>query len=141
MAITNTMLEYGVEPFDQDWGTGKSGMGDGNFSPYPRINKLRKIFLDTPHTIDEKRAVIWTETLKNNVEKPYIVRCAEAFREVLRRVPLYINENLILGDMAAPPRSTCFPGISYDWFVEEFDSAPFNERDGDCFDTMKQRKS
>ncbi|NMB40617.1 MAG: formate C-acetyltransferase/glycerol dehydratase family glycyl radical enzyme [Firmicutes bacterium] len=139
MAITNTMLEYGVEPFDQDWGTGKSGMGDGNFSPYPRINKLRKIFLDTPHTIDEKRAVIWTETLKNNVEKPYIVRCAEAFREVLRRVPLYINENLILGDMAAPPRSApVFPEFSYDWFVEEFDSAPFNERDGDRFEYTKE---
>ena len=47
MAITNTMHEFGVEPYDKDWGTGTSGLGDGNFSPFERINKLRKI-LDTP---------------------------------------------------------------------------------------------
>lgn len=139
MAIAKTMLEYGLEPFDNDWGTGTSGMGDGNFSPFARINKLRKEFLDTPHTIDENRAVIWTETMKNNVEKPYIVRCAEAFREVLREVPIYINDNLILGDMAAPPRSApVFPEFSYDWFIDEFDNAPFNKRDGDRFEYTKE---
>jgi len=139
MAITKTMLEYGLEPVDKDWGTGKSGMGDGNFSPFERINRLRKEFLDTPHTIDEKRAVIWTETMKGNVEKPYIVRCAEAFREVLKNVPIRINENLVLGDPAAPPRSApVFPEFSYDWFIEEFDSAPFNKRDGDRFEYTKE---
>lgn len=39
MSITNTLLEYGVEPYDKDWGTGTSGLGDGNFSPYERIGK------------------------------------------------------------------------------------------------------
>lgn len=139
MAITNTMLEYGVEPVDKDWGTGKSGLGEGNFSPYPRMNQLRKEFLDTPHTIDEKRAVIWTEAMKNNIEKPHIVRCSEAFREVLKNVPIFINNNLVLGDMAAPPRcAPVFPEFSYDWFIDEFDNAPFNERPGDRFEYTKE---
>ena len=104
MAITKTMLEFGLEPVEKDWGTGKSGMGDGNFSPFERINRLRKEFLDTPHTIDDQRALIWTETMKGNLEKPYIVRCAEAFREVLKNVPIRINDNLVFGEPAAPPR-------------------------------------
>lgn len=135
MDITVKTREYGLEPVDKDWGTGKSGMGDGDFSPFARINRLRKEFLDTPHTIDEKRAVIWTETLKGNAGKPHIIRCAEAFREVLKNVPIRLNENLILGDPAAPPRSApVFPEFSYDWFIQEFDSAPFNQRKGDRFD-------
>jgi hypothetical protein len=48
MAITNTMHEFGVEPYDKDWGTGTSGLGDGNFSPFERINKLRKNFWIPP---------------------------------------------------------------------------------------------
>ena len=139
MAITNTMHEFGVEPYDKDWGTGTSGLGDGNFSPFERINKLRKKFLDTPHTIDGKRAVIWTEAMQKHTEYSLQVRCALAFREVLKKVPLYINENLILGDMAAPPRcAPIYPEFSFDWIIDELDNAPFNKRPGDRFEYTKE---
>ncbi len=139
MARTNALREFGLEPVSKDWGSGTSGLGDGNFSPFQRINDLRKDFLETPHTIDAKRAVIWTETMKNNGDKAYIIRCAEAFREVMKNGPIFINENLILGNMAAPPRSApVYPEFSYEWFIKEMDAAPFNERSGDRYEYTKE---
>jgi pyruvate formate-lyase/glycerol dehydratase family glycyl radical enzyme len=126
---------YGIEPFNKDWGTGKSGMGDEATSPFPRINAWREQFLNTPLTLDHERAVLWTESMESSKGKPYIVRCAEALAHVLRNVGIHIGKHeLILGNMAAPPRcAPAFPEFSYDWFVDELENAPFNERDGDRF--------
>ena len=46
--------------------------------------------------------------MQKHTEYSLQVRCALAFREVLK-VPLYINENLILGDMAAPKMRPYLP--------------------------------
>ena len=130
MAVTKKLTEYGLEPFDKDWGTGVSAMGE-DFSPFDRINKLRKDYFSIPASIDAKRALIWTDVMKHNVNKPYNIRCAEAFREVLKTVPLYINGNLILGNIGAPQKAApIYPEFSYDWVIDELENAPFNQRPG-----------
>ena len=130
MAVTKKLTEYGLEPFDKDWGTGVSAMGE-DFSPFDRINKLRKDYFSIPASIDAKRALIWTDVMKHNVNKPYNIRCAEAFREVLKTVSLYINGNLILGNIGAPQKAApIYPEFSYDWVIDELENAPFNQRPG-----------
>ena len=130
MAVTKKLTEYGLEPFDKDWGTGVSAMGV-DFSPFDRINKLRKDYFSIPASIDAKRTLIWTDVMKHNVNKPYNIRCAEAFREVLKTVPLYINGNLILGNIGAPQKAApIYPESSYDWVIDELENAPFNQRPG-----------
>lgn len=127
--------EYGIEPFNKDWGTGKSGMGGEATSPFPRINAWREQFLSTPLALDHERAVLWTESMESSKGKPHIVRCAEALAHVLRNVEIHIGKHeLILGNMAAPPRcAPAFPEFSFDWFIDELENAPFNKRDGDRF--------
>jgi len=138
----NIELE-GYEPFDKDWGTGSSGQLDEP-SPFPRINAWRKQFLETPLTVSHDRAILWTEKLKKNKDKPHIIRCAEAFAHVLVNVPIEIGKyELILGNMAAPPRSApIFPEFSYEWLINEMENEPFEERKGDRFlITAKTKKA
>jgi len=132
--------KYGIEPYDKDWGTGSSGLQGESASPFKRIRDWRKQYLSTPLTLTTERAVLWTEAMNNSTGKPMNVRNAEAFAHVLRNVPIHIGKyELIVGNMAAPPRGApVFPEFSYDWFIEEFDSAPFNKRASDRFEYTKE---
>ncbi len=131
----------GFDPVNQDYGVGSSGLEE-NPSPFERINSWRKQFLDTPLTVSAERAVLWTEKMKENKNKPHIIRCAEAFRHVLQNVSIQIgNYELLAGNMAAPPRcAPIFPEFSYDWLIEEMDSQPFEERAGDRFLISEETK-
>lgn len=133
--MTVNKVEYGIEPYNKDWGTGKSGMGTEDTSPFPRMNAWRQQYLNTPLTLDHERAVLWTETLENTVGEPHIIRCAKALNNVLKNIAIHIGKyELILGNMAAPPRcAPSYPEFSFDWFIEEMENAPFNKRDGDRF--------
>lgn len=124
----------GYEPYDKDWGTGSSGQLDEP-SPFPRINAWRKQFLETPLSVSHDRAILWTEKFKENKDKPHNIRCAEAFAHVLKNVPIEIGKyELILGNMAAPPRSApIFPEFSYEWLIHEMENEPFEARKGDRF--------
>jgi len=124
----------GYEPYDKDWGTGSSGQLDEP-SPFSRINAWRKQFIETPLSVSPDRAILWTEKFKENKDKPHNIRCAEAFAHVLENVPIEIGKyELILGNMAAPPRSApIFPEFSYEWLVHEMESEPFEQRKGDRF--------
>src|SRR6056297_2261786 len=142
MAITKDKLTYGIKPYNEDWGTGVSGMDAETASPFERIRNWRKEFLDTPLTLDEERAMLWTEALKGNEDKPQIIRNAEALAYVLDNIQIHIGDyELILGNMAAPPRcAPVFPEFSYEWMLDELENAPFNERDGDRFEYNEKNK-
>ncbi len=141
----NSVILKGYDPIDQDYGTGTSGLTETP-SPFVRINAWRKQFLDTPLSISAERALLWTEKLQENKNKPYIIRCAECFRHVLQQISIQIGPyELIAGNMAAPPRcAPVFPEFSYEWLVDEMENQPFEERKGDRFlisdETKKQLK-
>jgi formate C-acetyltransferase len=131
----------GYDPYDMDYGTGVSGMAEDT-SPFPRINAWRKQFISTPLTISADRAILWTEKLKENSNKPHIIRCAESFAHVLKNVPIEIGKyELVAGNMAAAPRcAPIFPEFSYEWLLDEMDNQPFEKRAGDRFLITEETK-
>ena len=52
----------GTEPFDKNFGVGaQKHLVSGGYSPYPRIEKLRKLFRETPLTLYSTRALDITD--------------------------------------------------------------------------------
>jgi hypothetical protein len=76
----------GTEPFDHEYGVGYQ-VHHKDWSPFPRINRLRKQFLARPYDIDLDRLRLVTKSYKEHVKCPTMLRVAYAFREVLE------NEN------------------------------------------------
>lgn len=124
----------GTESFDCTHGIGYK-VGHEDWSPYPRVNRLRQVFLDRPYEIDVQRIRFLTEAYKNNENAPRILQCAYAFENILSKVELNVYpDELILGELAAPAKATpLYPDFSVDWIVDEILHFPFEERPFDQF--------
>ena len=53
----------GVEPYDHSYGIGYQ-VGHSDWSPYARVNRLRRTFLDRPYDIDVERGRLFTEAFR-----------------------------------------------------------------------------
>ena len=129
------MIEaIGTEEYDKDYGLGYS-VGHGELSPYPRVNRLRRTFLDRPFVIDVQRALLVTQSYKETEGEPAVIRCAKALEKVLDNVTLHIyDEELIIGDVAAPAKAApVYPEFSVDWIIDELKDHPFEKREYDAF--------
>ncbi|EGA64802.1 (2S)-3-sulfopropanediol dehydratase [Vibrio brasiliensis] len=124
----------GTEAFDKVYGLGYE-VGHADWSPFPRVNRLRQTFLDRPYDIDVERLRLVTEAYQNNQAMPRILQCAYAFENILLNSTLYIyDEDLILGEIAAPAKaSPIYPEFSVDWIIDEILNSPFEERPNDQF--------
>ncbi|WP_417561455.1 (2S)-3-sulfopropanediol dehydratase [Marinomonas sp.] len=124
----------GTEAFDKVYGLGYE-VGHEDWSPFPRVNKLRQTFLDRPYDIDVERLRLVTEAFQNNETVPRILQCAYAFENILLNSTLHIYEDdLILGEIAAPAKaSPIYPEFSVDWIIDEILNSPFEERTNDQF--------
>lgn len=133
IAATSTTAS-GTEPFDQTYGIGYQ-VNHEDWSPFPRVNRLRQTFLDRPYEIDVQRLRLVTEAYKKNENAPRMLQCAYAFENVLLNVELNVYEDeLILGELAAPAKATpIFPEFSVDWIIDEILHFPFEERPYDQF--------
>jgi formate C-acetyltransferase len=102
-----------------------------------RTQKLRNELLDTTPEICPERAKLFTESMKQSEGQPIVLRRAEAFKNVLENMSLYIRKGeLIVGNQARTPRSApVFPEYSVEWIEEELNGEPyyFNERPNDDF--------
>jgi formate C-acetyltransferase len=85
-----------------------------------RTQKLRNDLLDTVPEICPERARYFTASMKKTEGKPVVLRRAEAFKEVLEKMSIYIREDeLIVGNQARSPRSApVFPEYSVEWIEE-----------------------
>ena len=119
----------GVEPFDKVWAVGESAMVK-NPSPYPRVNRFRKFALDVEFTVDHERACLVTEAYRKHMDRPQIVKAAEALYHVLENVSIRIHKDeLIVGEMAAPLKSApIFPEFSFNWIIDEIKNHPWKDR-------------
>ncbi|TCS41463.1 (2S)-3-sulfopropanediol dehydratase [Reinekea marinisedimentorum] len=124
----------GTERYDKVYGLGYE-VGHEDWSPYPRVNRLRQAFLDRPYDIDVERLRLVTESYKCNEAMPRILQCAYAFENILLNTTLHIYEDdLILGEIAAPAKaSPIYPEFSVSWIIEEIRNSPFEERENDQF--------
>ena len=124
----------GTEPFDHTYSLGYQ-VHHEDWSPFPRVNRLRQTFLDRPYDIDVERLRLVTEAYQDNENCPTIIRCARTFEHILKNVTLEIyDEDLILGEIAAPAKaSPIYPEFSVDWIIDEVLHHPFEERAHDQF--------
>lgn len=133
MSITLTKAR-GVEPFDQTYGIGYQ-VNHADWSPFPRVNKLRQTFLDRPYDIDVERLRLVTEAYQKYEGYPRKFICAKAFENILLNVGLEIyQDDLIVGEIAAPAKaSPIYPEFSVNWIIDEILHSPFEERPNDQF--------
>lgn len=133
MRIYHTIAS-GTEPFDQVYSLGYQ-VHHEDWSPFPRVNRLRQTFLDRPYEVDVERLRLVTESYKEHEGCPRKLQCAYAFEHVLKNTTLYIDdEDLILGEIAAPAKaSPIYPEFSVNWIIDEVLHSPFEERPHDQF--------
>ncbi|MEG2175808.1 MAG: formate C-acetyltransferase/glycerol dehydratase family glycyl radical enzyme [Oscillibacter sp.] len=124
----------GIHPFDHSYCLGYQ-VNHEDWSPFPRVNHLRKAFLDRPYDVDVDRMRLVTEAYKSHEDCSRKMQCAYAFESVLNSIPLYVNdEELILGEIAAPAKAApIYPEFSINWLIDEVLHFPFEERAHDQF--------
>ncbi|MBW1697984.1 MAG: glycyl radical protein [Deltaproteobacteria bacterium] len=110
-----------------------------------RALKRRDAVLNTVPRICPDRARFLTEAYMANENLPMILRRADAFRNVLEKMTIYIaSDELIVGNQASSPRAApLFPEYGAHWIIDELDS--FENRPYDKFeideDTKKELRS
>ncbi|MEG0442069.1 MAG: pyruvate formate lyase family protein, partial [Oscillospiraceae bacterium] len=124
----------GIHPFDHSYCLGYQ-VNHEDWSPFPRVNHLRKAFLDRPYDVDVDRMRLVTEAYKSHEDCSRKMQCAHAFESVLNSIPLYVSdEELILGEIAAPAKAApIYPEFSINWLIDEVLHFPFEERAHDQF--------
>lgn len=107
-----------------------------------RIDRLLNALFSAKPEVYADRAVLITESYKKTEGMPIISRRAEAFSYILEKLPITIREDeLIVGSNSPTPRGCqTFPEFSYEWLLDELDTA--ENRSADPFvisgDTKKK---
>ncbi|ONI47247.1 formate acetyltransferase [Candidatus Epulonipiscium fishelsonii] len=129
-----TTSASGTLPFDYSYGIGYK-VNHEDWSPFPRVNRLRQKFLDRPYEIDVERLRLITQSYKEHERKPHKLKVAYAFENILNNATLYIYpDDLICGEIAAPAKaSPIYPEFSVNWIIDEILNSPFEERANDQF--------
>jgi len=124
----------GTESYDKTYSLGYQ-VNHEDWSPYPRVNRLRKTFMDREYLIDVERMRNVTEAYKEYENATTKIRCARAFEKILMNATLDIYEDdLILGEIAAPAKaSPQYPEFSVNWLLHEVMNEPFEKREHDQF--------
>ncbi len=124
----------GTEPYDHTYSLGYQ-VHHEDWSPYPRVNRLRQTFLDRPYDVDVERLRLVTEAYKKHEGCAPKLQCAYAFENILLHVNIDIyDEDLILGEIAAPAKaSPIYPEFSVNWIIDEVQHFPFDQREYDQF--------
>ena len=106
----------------------------------PRMRDFREELLNAKPTVCVDRAVITTETYRDNMDQPMVLRRALMYRNVLEGMKIFIEpQTLLAGNQASSNRSApIFPEYAMDWVVAELDE--FDKRDGDRFYITEENK-
>ncbi len=76
----------GTESYDHNYSLGYK-VGHEDWSPFPRVNRLRQTFLDREYDVDVERLRLVTEAYKDNEKRPLKVKCARAEHTSQRQPP------------------------------------------------------
>lgn len=133
MAAVHTQAR-GTEPYDQVYCLGYQ-VHHEDWSPYPRINKLRQTFLDRGYDVDVERLRLVTQSYQQHEHLPEKLKVAYAFENVLLHCGIEIYEDdLIVGEIASPIKSApIYPEFSVNWILDEVQNHPFEQREHDQF--------
>jgi len=97
------------------------------------MRNFREDLLNAKPQVCAERAVITTETYRENMHQSLAIRRALMYKNILERMSIYIEEQtLIAGNQASSNRSApVFPEYAMDWVIAELDE--YDRRSGDRF--------
>lgn len=106
----------------------------------PRMGSLREALLNARPQVCVERAMITTETYRENQDQPLAIKRALMLRHVLEQMTIFIEpQSMIAGNQASTNRSApIFPEYAMKWVIEELDQ--FEHRDGDVFYITEENK-
>lgn len=106
------------------------------------LQKVREIYLKKliKPKLTSERARLVTESYKETIGEPIIIRRAKALKKILSEMTIYIkNWELIVGNLGPEPVSApVFPEGGVDFILKEIDT--YETRDGDKFKVPKKVK-
>ena len=98
--------------------------------PSERIKRMKESFIQTRANMSVERAKILTASYLENESAPIELKRARGLADILRRIPIFIEEDeLLVGHPAASKRGAeVFPERHMDWVynIEEFETRDFN---------------
>lgn len=106
----------------------------------PRMNDFRENVLNKKPYICAERALLATESYKENRNQPVVIKRALMLKNILEKMSIYIeDETLIVGNQASANRNApIFPEYTLEFVLNELDL--FEKRDGDVFYITEQTK-
>ncbi|MDR0568224.1 MAG: formate C-acetyltransferase/glycerol dehydratase family glycyl radical enzyme, partial [Spirochaetaceae bacterium] len=107
----------------------------------PRMRKFRDNLLSAKPYVCAERARITTDTYRENMDQPMVLRRALMYRNILREMSIFIEpETLLAGNQASGNRfAPIFPEYAMDWVIQELDA--FDKREGDRFYITEETKA
>lgn len=106
----------------------------------PRMKSFREELLNAKPQVCVERAIITTETYKENQDQPLALKRALMLKNVLEKMTIFIEpQTMIAGNQASTNRSApIFPEYAMKWVIDELDE--FEHRDGDVFYITEENK-
>lgn len=105
-----------------------------------RMNNFREQVLEEKPYIDAQRALLATESYKENKNQPAVIKRALMLKNILEKMSIYIeDETLIVGNQASSNKDApIFPEYTMEFVMNELDL--FEKRDGDVFYITEKTK-
>ena len=105
-----------------------------------RMNDFREQVLEEKPYIDAERALLATESYKENKNQPAVIKRALMLKNILEKMSIYIeDETLIVGNQASSNKDApIFPEYTMEFVMNELDL--FEKRDGDVFYITEKTK-
>ena len=106
----------------------------------PRMKKFREDVLDKKPYISAQRALLATESYKEHLNLPPVLKRAYMLKNILEKMDIYIeDETLIVGNQAQSNKDApIFPEYTMEFVINELDL--FEKRDGDVFYITEKTK-
>lgn len=105
-----------------------------------RMKEFREEVLDEKPYIDAERAILATESYKENLNQPRVMVRARMLKKILENMSIYIEEkSLLAGNQATKNcNAPIFPEYTMEFVMNELDL--FEKRDGDVFYITEETK-
>ena len=105
-----------------------------------RMKAFREEVLDEKPYIDAERAVLVTESYKENLNQPRVMVRARMLKKILENMSIYIEDkSLLAGNQATKNcNAPIFPEYTMEFVMNELDL--FEKRDGDVFYITEETK-
>ncbi len=106
----------------------------------PRMAGFREELLNTQPQVCVERAMLTTQTYRENQDQPLALKRALMLQNVLGHMSIFIEpQTLLAGNQASANRSApIFPEYAMKWVIDELDE--FDKRDGDVFHITEENK-